>query len=88
MRKIEKEMLEAVIKKLPWSKDNTRVTELGEVYLYGNYLGYMDYATNKFIPTVITLLKFPTNTTKSRLRALGVDVTTRKGITYLDGQPL
>ena len=30
-----------------------------------------------------TLRRYPTNTTKSRLRALGVNVTTRKGVTYL-----
>jgi hypothetical protein len=32
----------------------------------------------------VTLSRWSTNTTKSRLRALGANVTTRKGVTYLN----
>jgi hypothetical protein len=33
-----------------------------------------------------TLLEWPTRTTMSRLRALGADVCTRKGVVMLDGE--
>lgn len=84
MRKIEQQMLEAVQNGTNWTKDNTRVhSVIGgmEVQLHGNTLGiYEDQGGGSFGFTVDknTLKKYPTNTTKSRLRALGVNVYTKK----------
>jgi hypothetical protein len=84
-----------------WVKDNTGVFYLSanetgnpfgarsEIYLHGNLIAeyWHDRAhLNSAIEVdTSTLKRYPTNTTKSRLRALGANVTTKKGITYLDG---
>ena len=100
MRKIEKEMLNAVHTKMDkWVKDNTAVFYLAdnetgnpygarsEIYLHGNLIA--EYWHSKGISVDITTLKrWSTPTTKSRLRALGAKVSTKKGITYLNGEAL
>ena len=94
MRKIEQEMIAAARNGVNWAKDNTRVhSVIGgmEVQLHGNTIGiYEDQGGGNFGFTVNkgTLKKYPTNTTKSRLRAFGVDVRTVKGVTMLDGMPV
>jgi len=97
MRKIEQAMLRAVVGMQNWHASNTSVsitpgsrsdhsTPLrGEVFLHGNHIASMHYGTGKLIVNAATLARWPTPTTKSRLRALGANVTTRKGVTYLDG---
>ena len=98
MRVIEKEMLEAIKHGRDWSKDNTRVeidagyrTYFADVYLHGNHIaeiicrmGWPDVVK----PNVDTLRDYPTRTTMSRLRALGVDVCTRKGEPMLNGEAI
>lgn len=90
MRQIEKEMLDAVESGREWSKDNTAVTMplLGRlfVFLHGHHIATVDRL--KVTPNVQTLREWPTRTTMSRLRALGVDVCTRKGVVHLNGEPL
>ena len=102
MRKIEKQMIAAVIGKADkWVSGNTAVfyisaVESGnlagsrsEVYLHGNHIA--DYWHDCEKPLVVderTLARWPSNTTKSRLRALGADVTTKQGYTYLAGVKL
>lgn len=90
MRKIEREMLAAIESGTNFTKDNTRVEitdTCAEVYLHGNHIatvsrfGTVDVNTN-------TLLDYPTRTTLSRLRALGVNVSIRKGEVYLNGELL
>ena len=86
MRKIEKEMLQAINWGNNWAKDNTQVVHINgiaQVYLHGHHIAsvYGDVEVNKD-----TLRKWPTVTTKSRLRALGVNVTTKNWVTYLDGE--
>ena len=90
MRKIESIMLKAIYSGTLFAKDNTRVDitdTCAEVYLHGNHIatvsrsGAVDVNTN-------TLLEYPTRTTLSRLRALGVDVSIRKGEVILNGEPL
>lgn len=87
MRKIEREMLVAIEAKKSWKKDNTevRVNFTGHinVYLYGDNIAHINQYGDK-VCNVDTLAAWPTPTTKSRLRALGFDVTTIKGVTYLD----
>jgi len=99
MRLIEKEMLEAIKNGRDWYKDNTCVevdasyrSYFADIYLHGNHIAEvvcrmgMDDLVVK--PNVDTLLKYPTRTTMSRLRALGVDVCTRKGQVLLNGEAL
>ena len=98
MRQIEKDMLEAIKHGNDWSKDNTKVVvDAGyrsyfvDVYLHGNHIaeiicrmGWPDVVK----PNVDTLRDYPTRTTMSRLRALGVDVCTRKGEPMLNGEAI
>lgn len=95
MRKIEQRMVEAVEQKRDFESGNTKVVyfpaiesdvqsrlETSRVYLHGNHIATKVHSTNRTTANVQTLC-YPTNTTKSRLRALGLNVKTVKGITYL-----
>jgi hypothetical protein len=88
MRKIEKLMNDAIHNHVRWSLQNTIVSPLDEitlaVYLHGHEIALINQRTGFVMTNVDTLRRYPTNTTKSRLRALGVNVATRKGITYLN----
>ena len=101
MRKIEKMMLEAIKAKKSVSLGNTAVEyrqaietaiqsriETSRVYLHGNHIATVNYDRDLVVVNKDTLSTYPTTTTKSRLRALGVDVCTRKGVVYLDGKPI
>ena len=88
MRLIEKEMLNAINNGSNWRKDNTEVmhiNDIAQVYLHGHHIAsvYGDVDVN-----AATLRRWPTVTTKSRLRALGADVYTRNHVTYLNGEAL
>jgi hypothetical protein len=100
MRKIEQQMLNAVHSKISkWTNNNTAVFYISsgesgnpfgsrsEIYLHGNLIAEYWHDRKDFAPLEVettTLRRYPTPTTKSRLRALGAHVTTRKGVTYLD----
>ena len=104
MRVIEKEMLKAVASGKNWSKDNTSVRHASEraddfmpafeyavVYLHGHEIAtvYHPSTSEEYVTVNLgTLQAWPTRTTMSRLRALGVDVCTRKGVVHLHGGPL
>jgi len=92
MRKIELQMIQAVnnIKHNQSAKgfslDNTIVTNAGDrakVFLHGNHIADV-FNTGILEVNTDTLRRWSTPTTKSRLRALGANVATRKGITYLN----
>ena len=88
MRKIEKQMLNAISEVKYFCLDNTMVKAYNtycDIYLHGNHIAEYDNANNKLTVNVQTLAKWPTPTTKRRLRALGANVTTKKGQTFLDG---
>ena len=96
MRVIEKEMLEAIKHGRAWAKDNTRVVvDAGDrryfvdVFLHGYHsaevLCRMGCHDRVHINQT-TLKNWPTRTTLSRLRALGVDVYTRKGDVILNNE--
>jgi len=91
MRLIETEMLEAIKHGRDWSKDNTRViqTHVGvvKVLLHGHEIAQVS-RQGGVVVNVSTLRDWPTRTTMSRLRALGVDVCTRKGEVMVYGEPL
>jgi hypothetical protein len=97
MRKIEKQMLNAISSKADkWMNNNTSVfyvsaRESGnpfgarsEVYLHGNHIADYWHESGSLEVNCRTLAQWSTPTTKSRLRALGANVATRKGVTYLN----
>ncbi len=101
MRFIEKKMLEAIKAKKDWHMDNTSVEYLPElnttmharieyakIFLFGHHIASYDYATGVATANPVTLKHYPTATTKSRLRALGVNVYTRKGVTFLNDKAI
>lgn len=93
MRVIEQQMLNAIRDGKDFNKDNTSVLQVpcqnrAKVYLHGHHIASYCYVTDSAIPDRETLSNWPTNTTKSRLRALGVDVYTKKHVTYLNGEPV
>ena len=91
MRVIEKQMLSAIMDMTDFNMGNTIIKHhngTAAIYLHNNHIAEYDNSTNKVKVNVDTLRNWPTNTTKSRLRALGVNVTTKKGVTYLDNQPI
>ena len=75
MRKIEKVMLSAISERRNWKFDNTEVVKYSDgmgVFLFGNHIatvGGKDVEVNKD-----TVRAWPSNTTLSRLRVLGVSV--------------
>jgi hypothetical protein len=92
MRKIDKQMTAAVQNLAKWRLDNTSVSPIDDVncavYLHGHEIALINQRSGLVMVNENTLKAYPTNTTKSRLRALGVDVATRKGVTYLYGKPV
>jgi adenine specific DNA methylase Mod len=95
MRKIEQQMHRALTLVQNWEKDNTKVCiilnnpkfeDRADIYLHHNHIATYLYQSKKLTVNIDTLKRYPTNTTKSRLRALGANVTTEKGVTYLDGK--
>ena len=89
MRLIEEQMNQAINSKSTWSKDNTEViyfanSDVSMVYLHGHKIAVFDHYNDEIIADINTLSAWPTRTTKSRLRSLGIDIYTRKGITYLN----
>jgi hypothetical protein len=99
MRKIEQEMLQAIENKADkWVKDNTSVWYVSayesgnphgarsEVLLHGNCIGEYWHESKTFEPCLNTFKRWPTMTTASRLRALGVNATIRKGKACIGGE--
>ena len=91
MRKIEQQMNAAIAKRINWQASNTKVEHehFGAlVLLHGNLIAIVSRETGRAEVVLETLRRWDTPTTKSRLRALGVNVYTRKGQTYVNGQPI
>lgn len=97
MRKIETLMWQAINNRTFWKLGNTAVDYIGgpgesnpygprsEVFLHGNHIATFWHDTQQVEVNERTLCNWPTPTTKSRLRALGVNVCTRNHTTFLDG---
>jgi hypothetical protein len=96
MRKIEQQIWNLIKAKKSGTIDNSRVeylTELNElmhariehakIYLHGHHIATYTYSMDRVDYNPVTLAQWPTKTTKSRLRALGVAVYTKKGKTYV-----
>ena len=92
MRKVEKDMLAAIKDGRNWQSGNTQVTcggALGirsDVFLHGNKIAET-YASVAFADEN-TFRQYPTRTTVSRLRALGINACVRKGVPMIDGEPV
>ena len=83
MRLVEKKMLSALYGGRNYKNGNTEVRD-DKVYLHGNHIatkiGY------DVFPNIATLTNWPTATTQSRLRALGINVRQRNGNVYIDNK--
>lgn len=93
MRLIEREMLRAINERENWCKDNTDVrviildgNVISQVFLHGNHIADFVHHSGDVEPNRDTLAAWPTPTTKSRLRALGVNVTQSRGAVAIDGE--
>lgn len=97
MRQIEKDMLRAINKRENWRKDNSEVrviilddNVISQVFLHGNHIAdfvhHSQWGMGWTEPNLDTLADWPTPTTKSRLRALGVNVTQSRGVVSIDGE--
>ena len=88
MRKIETQMLNAINTRSTWNNSNTSVSLIDDVncavYLHGNHIADINSENGFVMVNKHTLCKWPSNTTKSRLRALGANICTKKGVIYLD----
>lgn len=97
MRKIEQQMLAAIIHDESWQSGNTAVTKLSgldewgdtwrtvKVYLHGHEIA--EVLDDMVAVNVEVLIQHPTRTTCSRLRALGVPVSVKQGVPYLGNVP-
>ena len=93
MRLIESNMLNAVHNKANWSKDNTEVTYVTEVnssaiYLHGHRIATYVHYTGTMVPNANTFSQWPTATTRSRLRALGINASVKSGQAMINGELL
>lgn len=100
MRKVEQKIVDAVRAGLDLTIGNTSVwfisskdsdNPLGprsEVFLHNYHIATFWHNSGQLEVNRDTLRQWPTATTKSRLRALGAKVETRKGIVYLNGEAL
>ena len=98
MRQIEKQMIQAIRAKRNWKSGNTEVVQtrdyvaniaIAEIYLHGNHIATAHPDTWDRAPFANpnrdTFRYWPTATTRSRLRALGVNASIKNGQAMLDG---
>lgn len=88
MRKVEEDMVTAVITYTSWRLRNTSVEVNGGtviVSLHGNPIFKKDINTGS---AQFTLAGWDTNTTRSRLRALGVGVYRKDGLPHYKDTPI
>lgn len=98
MRKIEEKLVSAIEKWQPFHLDNTdfRIVDdgLGEVYLHDNCIAKV-IKHNQLLAgrayiyiSEISLCGWNTPTTRSRLRALGIDICQKDFMPILEGRPI
>jgi len=91
MRKIEREMLEAISNGANWDKGNTQVISQrpwSSIFLHGNHIATWWHDDKRLDVDKETFKEWPTTTTRSRLNALGVVANIRKGQACIDGVEL
>lgn len=89
MRKIEKQMMKAVFDRKTVNLGNTSVVYVpesnrSEIFLHNHHIADFLHDDRKVQVNVKTLARWSTVTTKSRLRAMCVNVYTKNYVTYLD----
>jgi hypothetical protein len=89
MRKLEQKMVAALNSAENFNGGNTTVifdknTNQSSIFLHGHLIAEYNHKRCAVYANIETLMHYPTLTTKSRLRALGVNVYTKKGVTYLN----
>lgn len=99
-RKIEARMCAAAADIRDWREDNTEVKAdtnranglpVARVYLHGHHIANMQQVAHDRLECQVietTLRDWPTRTTISRLRALGADLQSIKGVLHLNGVPV
>lgn len=101
MRKIEQQMNEAIRNRRNWACGNTQVimkdgyydamryhyAKHFEVYLHGNHIATV-WENAPLYVNESTLRRWPSVTTRSRLRALGADLVSIKGVLHLNGKSI
>ena len=100
MRKIEQQMIKAIREGRNWKSGNTKVVVLtgeitgmpyADVYLHDNHIAVAQVLSQHpkgllyANPNRATFYDHPTATTRSRLRALGINASIKKGRAVLDG---
>lgn len=97
MRKIEQDMLAAIRDRRDWHGGNTEVVHdksgrITDVFLHGNHIAAIVHCKRRFVsvvtPNRTTVRAYPTRTTISRLRALGVNAYVRGGLPFIDDEAL
>lgn len=95
MRKIEQQMLQAIKDGHTWWSGNTGVVwacagplapVFARVYLHGNHIASYYAFEKESLAVRDVVRKWPTATTRSRLRALGIDASIRNGKMFIDGE--
>ena len=100
-RKVERDMLAAVRARRDWAGGSTVVSYCPDpdphlahpqdkalVYLHGHLIAVYFYGSNEVDPLRPTFRDWPTNTTASRLRALGVPAHRCRGRPCIDGETI
>lgn len=94
MRKIEKDMLQAIKDRRNWQSGNTQVkitqhngVAFCDVLLHGNWIADMGEDGTTY-PNLDVIRNWPTMTTRSRLRALGINASIKDGQMLIDGEAI
>ena len=77
MRKIERQMMDALHTRRPFKSGNTEVTREGTVYLHGNRIAYRGETFRCMVLDTDTVKRWNTVTTRSRCNAMGFSVRQR-----------
>lgn len=93
-RKIEQAMVAAINERRDWTSGNThveffpeedeQVRAISAVYLHGSLIATYHHDTQTVEPDRDTFREWPTATTASRLRALGVHASIKNGRACID----
>ena len=100
MRKIEEQMIAAIREKRNWTHgknakgyhamqviyDRAQGEFFIDVYLHANHIASVDPSTGEVTPNLHTFRAYPTATTRSRLRALGVDASIKNFAPQINGE--
>lgn len=86
LRLIERELVDAIRTSNNYKKDNTKYCRsTGRVFLFNNRIAKVVHGLNHSVRVMeINLCGFPTSTTLSRLRALGLNIYKSKGQVWIE----